>query len=168
MLFGSFAHAEPKRMFFHCQGFVGNLALQVSSDQYLDGAWNGLTIERKDVYADYANQYVVTKSGLEKRAYNPRNPKYQGFEKYRFDTSENQSAVQPIYDWKTGRKSDGRDFSLYEFILPPRSELEKIWIDAGTRLRGGNKFTMSVQLKFNNGDDFISGDLDCGLNWKPN
>ena len=157
---------EKPEMFFHCEGTDGVFALNILTDSYADGSLTGLSIERKGLYDNYFEQAVETKATFNKVQYKPRAQKYKGLEKYVFDTTQDNSVLVPVYDWRTGKQRDSDDLSEYELLLPPRSELEKIWTSISEG-KGNGRFKAYTQMRFRSGDEHTTITVNCRLNYKP-
>ncbi len=157
---------EKPEMFFNCSGTDGNLAVTLATKSYMDGSLKGLKIERKGLYDTYNEQVIGTDTTFTKVNYKPRVKKYKDFEKYVLDISTEESAVVPIFDWRTGKQvEDSNDLSEYALLLPSRSVLEKEWVSVSDN-KPGNKFSAYVQIRFSLGDEHTTVPLSCRLNWK--
>lgn len=154
------------RMLFGCTGDNGDSSIQLSVENYQDGQLNGVSIERRGIYDHYYDQRVRVAPPVEKQAvYRPRNPRYQGLEKYVVDTRTDRSWVLPQFNPENGRPVDSFDFSQYEFMLPPRAQLEPIWRSPSERGPNGT-FKGYLSMRYSNGDAHTTMELNCTLGWR--
>lgn len=164
-LFNGAAHAADINMYFSCSGVIDGASFVLLSRSYLNGEWRGLSIDRKAIYEEDLDQRVDSATVMTKQPFTSQNPRLQGFERYSFDLSSDRGSLKPVFDWKTGKKLQTFDASKYEFILPPKSELEKIWRRPDEPEENGT-FEIILQLKRKNSEQALSGKLRCLLNWK--
>ena len=145
------AAAPLKRMFFFCSGNdKSSTALQIGTDSYFNGQIQGVTLKIKEFYSDYNDEelkdprMVVAKQAK----YTPRNPELVGLDKFIIKSAK------------------GAEIAL---IIPNRTELEKQWMgvsDSWGKVKH-NEFKGYVQMHDQSGDNFLTLEVECNLNWKP-
>lgn len=150
-------------MFFACHGFVGGTSIVVTAQSFTEAQWQGLVIERRGLFVEDMDQRLETSAVLARLPLGPQEAKLERHERYSYEVERR--ALKPVYDWKTGKKREFYDGSVYEFVLPARGELEKIWKRPDEPGENGT-FELLIRLKRKGQDQPATAKLSCALNWK--